>query len=86
MGVTLSDGTPLVKGKRVTSFKNDEEKEMKVYEKVPFLLESRLEELGATFTSGENFTDHVEVDGNLVTGQNPQSSIQTAKEFLNVLS
>ncbi|WP_332835287.1 type 1 glutamine amidotransferase domain-containing protein [Bacillus sp. FJAT-44742] len=86
VGVTLSDGTPLVNGKRVTSFKNDEEKEMKVYEKVPFLLESRLEELGATFTSGENFTDHVEVDGKLVTGQNPQSSIQTAKEFLNVLS
>ncbi|WP_306301282.1 hypothetical protein [Thalassobacillus sp. C254] len=54
---------------------------MKVYEKVPFLLESRLEELGATFTSGENFTDHVEVDGNLVTGRTPNQAYKLRKNF-----
>lgn len=44
-------------------------------EGLPFLLEDRLRELGATFVAAPKWVDHVERDGMLITGQNPQSSV-----------
>jgi len=44
-------------------------------EGLPFLLEDRLRELGATFVAEPKWADHVERDGMLITGQNPQSSV-----------
>lgn len=86
LGVTLEDGTPLVAGKTVTSFTNKEEVEAGFAEKMPFLLESRLRELGANFVEQPNWTNHVQVDGNLITGQNPQSSKSTALAVIDVLT
>jgi putative intracellular protease/amidase len=83
--VELSDGTPLVKGRKLTSFTDEEEKEMGLVEKMPFLLQSRLEEQGAHFVAQANWADHVVRDGNFVTGQNPQSSQKTAEAFVNVI-
>jgi putative intracellular protease/amidase len=40
----------------------------------PFLLETRLRELGALFECSENFTSHAVKYGRLITGQNPQST------------
>ena len=85
LGVTHEDGTPLVAGKTVTSFTNEEESEAGFTKKMPFLLESRLRELGANFIEHSNWSNHVEVDGNLITGQNPQSSESTAAAVINVL-
>lgn len=86
LGVTLEDGTPLVSGKTVTSFTNGEESEAGFTAKMPFLLESRLKELGANFVEQPNWSDHVQIDGNLITGQNPQSSKSAALAVINVLS
>jgi putative intracellular protease/amidase len=86
VGVTGSDGKPLVAGRRLTSFTDEEEGTAGFAHKMPFLLESRLRELGADFVEKPNWSDHVEVDGNLVTGQNPQSSKSTAQAVIELLS
>jgi hypothetical protein len=52
---------------------------------VPFLLESRLRELGANFQAAADWQPHVMVDGRLVTGQNPQSSADVAKAALQAI-
>ena len=86
VGVTMTNGQPLVKGKRVTGFTNEEERAVKLDDKVPFLLEDRLRELGADFIAQPLWSDHVERDGNLITGQNPQSGISTAKAVIEALA
>jgi putative intracellular protease/amidase len=85
VNVTLEDGTPLVEGKTVTGFTNQEESAAGLTEKVPFLLESRLREQGANFIAGSDWADHVETDGWLITGQNPQSSRSIAKAVIDAL-
>lgn len=72
--IKLSDGSYLIEGKRINSFTNEEEKEVKKDDIVPFLLESRLKERGAIFEAGKKWQDKVVVDGRIITGQNPQSA------------
>jgi putative intracellular protease/amidase len=85
VGVKLSDGTPLVAGKTITTFTDDEERETTLDRFMPFLLETRLRELGANVIVKENWANHVQVDGNLITGQNPQSTISVAKKVIEKL-
>ncbi len=74
----------LLKGKRVTGFSNTEEKLAMRFNNIPFTLEDRLKELGADYRTGTvPFTSHTEVDGLLITGQNPLSAGPTAKALLN---
>lgn len=80
------DGEFLVKGKRVTGFTNAEEAAVGLTSVVPFLLEDRLKERGATFSSGGDWAPHVQVDGLLVTGQNPASSAPAAEALLKLAS
>ena len=79
------DGTPVVKGRKLTSFSNEEESAAQLDTLVPFLLQTRLAELGAEFVTSPNWSDHVIVDGKLITGQNPQSSASTATAMLQVM-
>jgi putative intracellular protease/amidase len=85
VNVRGQNGEYLVKGKRVTGFTNAEEKAVGLTELVPFLLEDRLKERGAVYSKGTNWAPHVQVDGKLVTGQNPASSGPAAKELLTLL-
>ena len=85
VNVTLSDGTPLVEGKRVSSFTNDEEEAVGLADVVPFLLQSRLEERGAKHTGAPNFEAYVVRDGRLVTGQNPASATGVGQAVLEAL-
>ncbi|GKY95683.1 hypothetical protein MPSEU_000529300 [Mayamaea pseudoterrestris] len=80
-----ADGKSLVSGKTVTGFSNSEEKAVKLENKVPFLLESKLKELGGKYEKGDDWSPKVCVDGKLVTGQNPQSSELCAKEVAKLL-
>ncbi|MEH0975760.1 type 1 glutamine amidotransferase domain-containing protein [Bacillus mobilis] len=77
--VKNKDGSFFVAGKRITGYTNDEEKAVHLEKRVPFLLESKLKEEGALFYVAPNFTPHVVVDGRLITGQNPQSSMEIGK-------
>jgi putative intracellular protease/amidase len=74
VNVTLSDGTPLVAGKKVAAFTDSEEHAVKLEKVVPFLLASTLVERGADHQPAADWTANVVVDGRLVTGQNPQSA------------
>lgn len=80
-----SKGEPAVKGRRMTGFTDEEERLVGLDTRMPFLLESRLREQGATFSSTSPFQSHVVVDGNLITGQNPPSSIPVAEAVIHRL-
>lgn len=80
-----SDGKPLVTGKAVTGFSNSEEEAIGLTQVVPFLVEDMLKANGGHYTKATDWHSHVEVDGLLVTGQNPFSSEATAHALLNVL-
>jgi putative intracellular protease/amidase len=73
---------PLIKGRQVTSFSNSEEQSWGLTSFLPFLLESELISLGASYSKGPNFESHTVVDGNIITGQNPVSSKEVAKRLL----
>jgi putative intracellular protease/amidase len=79
------DGLPLVKDKRVTGFSNSEESLIQLTEVVPFTIEDMLKIKGGLYSKGEDWANHVEVDGNLVTGQNPASSKAAAEEIVRLL-
>jgi putative intracellular protease/amidase len=84
--VTLSDGRPLVEGKQVSAFTDAEETAVGLADVVPFLLQTRLEELGAKHTGAVNFEPHVVTDQRLVTGQNPASATGVAESVVNALA
>lgn len=79
-------GAPLVKGKCVTGFTNEEEAEVKLTKVVPFLVEDELKRLGAIFEKAPNWQVFVVEDGRLITGQNPASSTKGAQALLKALS
>lgn len=85
VGARLANGTPLVAGKTITAFTDDEERAVSLDQSMPFLLESRLRELGGHFVGQPNWSDHVERDGKLITGQNPQSSSSLARAVIEAL-
>jgi putative intracellular protease/amidase len=79
------DGDYWVKGKRITGFTNAEEEAVGLTAAVPFLLEDRLKERGGIYSSAVNWVPYVQVDGKLVTGQNPASSEPAAEQLLKLL-
>lgn len=84
--VTAPDGTPIVKGRKVTGFTNAEEDAVGLTDIVPFLLEDALRAQGAEFSNVGLFEPHVVSDGLLITGQNPPSSEPTAHALLDALN
>jgi putative intracellular protease/amidase len=78
-------GEPIVKGKRVTGFTNEEEEEVQLTKVVPFLVEDELKRLGGLFEKVPNWHVFTITDGRLLTGQNPASSTATAKALLKFL-
>lgn len=78
-------GAPLVQGKAVTGFSNSEEAAVGLSEVVPFLLEEELQGRGGRYRKGDDWQSHIEVDGNLITGQNPASSDAAARAVLEQL-
>jgi putative intracellular protease/amidase len=79
------DGGYLIKSKRVTGFTNTEEEAVGLSNVVPFLLEDRLKERGGLYSKGADWAPYVQVDGKLVTGQNPASSRPAAEALLKLL-
>jgi putative intracellular protease/amidase len=77
-----ADGKSILFGKRVNTFTDSEEAAVGLTDVVPFQLESRVRSLGAIFESSANWQPHVTRDGNLITGQNPQSSLLVAQTIL----
>jgi putative intracellular protease/amidase len=85
VNVMLDGDQYLIKGKRVTSFTDKEEKAIGQEDTVPFLLESKLKERGAIFIGAGNWEKNVMVDERLITGQNPASADELAEEMIKLL-
>ena len=80
-----ADGSPLVKGKKVTGFTNTEEAAVELTKIVPFLVEDMLVKNGGVYSKGADWQSYVVTDGKLITGQNPASSAAAAKAVVNQL-
>lgn len=83
--VKALNGEPLVKGKKVTGFTNEEEEAVQLTKVVPFLVEDMLKEHGAHYEKKGAFKPFVIEDGLLITGQNPASSEPAAEKLMAVL-
>lgn len=73
------DGKPLVNGKKVTGFTNEEEAAVQLTDVVPFLLEEMLKENGGVYSKIRDWQPYAVEDGLLITGQNPASSEKVAE-------
>jgi putative intracellular protease/amidase len=81
-----ASGQPLVQGKRVTGFSNSEEAAVGLTDIVPFLLEDRLTEMGASYEKTDDWHPLAVVDGLVITGQNPASSEAVAAALVEALA
>ncbi len=80
-----TDGKPLVNGKKVTGFTNEEEEAVALTNVVPFLLEDMLKENGGNYSKIGDWQPYAVEDGLLITGQNPSSSELVAEKLLEKL-
>lgn len=86
LNVTLTDGTSLVAGKRITGFAWSEEVLAGVARKVPYNAEAEMKRRGARYEKAVlPFLPHAIADGRLVTGQNPFSAKATAEKIVAML-
>lgn len=86
VGAKDNEGNFLINGVTLTAFTDEEERAMGLEDKVPFLTQSELENQGAKFITKDNFVEHVETDGQFITGQNPQSSVAIGEALRKALS
>jgi putative intracellular protease/amidase len=75
LGVKLSDGSELLRGRKVTAFTNAEELFLipKATQVFGTLLQDDLQKAGAEFVEGPLYLNQLAQDGRLITGQNPWS-------------
>ena len=78
------NGESLVQGRKLTSFSNSEEKSAHLNGEPDFFLQSKLISLGALYSKGPDFASYVVADDNIITGQNPASSGETARQLLSL--
>lgn len=84
VSLTKDNGEPLVKGKKLTSFSNSEAKSAQLNGEPDFYLQSKLISLGAWYSKAPDFASYVVADDNIITGQNPASSGETARQLLSL--
>lgn len=78
-------GQPVLTGRKVTCFTDSEEQAVGLTKVVPFSLQQRMIQNGALFSCADDWQEYSVVDDNLITGQNPASSRQTAEKLLDLL-
>ncbi|HFI0126100.1 TPA: type 1 glutamine amidotransferase domain-containing protein [Streptococcus suis] len=79
-------GQPLIAGKVVTGFTNQEEDLNGTADLVPFLTETALREKGAKVEIGTAFSPVVRQDDRILTGQNPQSARALGQAVVSMLT
>jgi putative intracellular protease/amidase len=85
--VKRSDGQPLVAGRRMTGFTDEEEQTFgKTWAaQYPFWLEKRMREQGAQWEEAPLMMPKLVVDDRLITGQNPFSTTLAAEALVRAL-
>jgi putative intracellular protease/amidase len=84
-GARKASGAPLIAGRAVSGFSNSEELAVNGTSLVPWFIEDEMRRLGGQYSRAADWSPHVVVDGNLITGQNPASSTEAAQKVLNAL-
>lgn len=80
LNVKDASGTFLIQNRQITGFSNVEEVLAKRDTIIPFHLQNEIKQRGAIYRFGRvPFTSTLEVDGRIITGQNPQSPSQVAE-------
>ena len=86
LNIKLSDGTSLIRGKRVTRFSNQEERLVELDKYVPYLTEDELKARGAIYEkAAEPWQAFAVEDQRVITGQNPASGGAVAERVLAAL-
>lgn len=86
LNIKLSDGTLLIKDKKVTGFSNEEEKLAELDQFVPFLTETELVARGAIYQKADApWLAFAVEDQRLITGQNPASGGAVANLLIAAL-
>ncbi|HEL2440465.1 TPA: type 1 glutamine amidotransferase domain-containing protein [Streptococcus suis] len=84
--IKAETGQPLIEGKVVTGFTNQEEELNGTADLVPFLTETALREKGAKVEIGIAFSPVVRQDDRILTGQNPQSARALGQAVVSMLT
>lgn len=86
LNTTLSDGSLLVAGRKVTGFAWQEEVLARVDKLIPYNAEDEMKKRGAQYQKAKlPFVSYAITDGRLVTGQNPGSARETARKVATLL-
>lgn len=72
----------IIKGKRLTCYSNDEEREKRLEHYLPFLLEDKLRERGAKVETAKPFQPNVIVDERILTAQSWPSITQFVEKIV----
>ncbi|WP_350347593.1 type 1 glutamine amidotransferase domain-containing protein [Agromyces sp. G08B096] len=86
LAATLDDGSFAFAGRRLSVFSDAEERAGGLGDRTPWWVEATLAERGAVIDDGEPWASHVVRDGNLISGQNPQSSHAVAAALVAALA
>ncbi len=81
-----TDGSSLVKDKKVTGFTNGEEAAVQLTDIVPFLVEDMLKSNGGIYSKEADWSPYAVEDSLIITGQNPASSELVATLLLEKLA
>lgn len=89
LNIKLSNNALLLKGREVTGFSNIEEQLAELDKVVPYFTENELSARGGIYRKAENpweaFAIADQLEGRLVTGQNPASGAKVAELVLKAL-
>jgi putative intracellular protease/amidase len=86
LSATNSDGSFAFAGRELTVFTDEEELTGGTGQKTPWLVATTLAERGAVVRSGPAWNSFVVRDGNLISGQNPQSSEAVTAAVIEALA
>jgi putative intracellular protease/amidase len=81
-----TDGAWTFDGYRMTGYSNEEEQQGGPGDVAPFTLETRLRQAGADYQAGAPWTAFVIKDRDLITGQNPASAAEVARQLTGSLA
>jgi putative intracellular protease/amidase len=76
-----ADGAWTFDGYRMTGYSNEEEQQGGLGDAAPFTLETRLREAGADYQAGAPWSAFVITDRDVISGQNPASAAEVARQL-----
>ncbi|KAF5021612.1 hypothetical protein F66182_6359 [Fusarium sp. NRRL 66182] len=79
------DGKPLLQGRQVAGFSNSEEDAVGLTSAMPVLLEDEIKRVGGNYVKGDDWSEKLAVDGQVITGQNPASAHAVGKAILKAI-